>query len=58
MEAGRPGEVYMGDRRCQGRSLGDGLGRPEGEGREFEILSRKMAVERVGIVYSVFGSRT
>lgn len=57
MEAGRPGEVYMGGRRCGGRSLWAGLGRPEGEGRECEILNRKMAVERVGIVYGESGSR-
>lgn len=41
MEAGRLGKVYVGSRRCGGRSLGTGLGRPEGAGRECEILNRK-----------------
>lgn len=58
MEAGRLGEVYVGSRRCRGRSLGTGLGRPEGAGRECEILNRKMAVERVEVFKGGSGLRT
>lgn len=51
MGTGGPGEVYIGCRMCADRSLGAGLARPEGEGREYEILNRKMAVERMDIIY-------
>lgn len=58
METGRLGEVYRGSRRCGRRSLAAGLGRPEGAGRECEILNRKMAVERVEVFNGGSGSRT
>lgn len=33
-----------------GQKLEGGVGRPGGGGREHEILDRKMAVERLGII--------
>ena len=38
----------MGGRKRRGRSLGAGLGKPEQEEREYEILHRKMAAEGWG----------